>query len=101
MLMWKNVPLGLMPKVWLRFELAYTMIAFRALAHGQFGAFFKGTLMWGLLWPKKFLQRYQIQRRRKVSNDYIWSMLTHDLPPNAHNLRKLRGWWWNLRRKSV
>ncbi|HEY5550180.1 MAG TPA: glycosyltransferase family 2 protein [Candidatus Saccharimonadales bacterium] len=101
MLMWKNVPLGLLPKVWPRFELAYSAIAVRALSRGQFGAFFKGTLMWGILWPKKLVQRYRIQKKRKVSNDYIWSVITHDLPPNAPNLRKLRDFWWRLRGKNA
>lgn len=96
MLMWKNVPWKLMPKVWPRFELAYSAIAFRALTRGQFGAFFKGTLMWGILWPKKMLQRYKIQKSRKVTNDYVWSIIAHDLPPNAHNLRRLRNYWWKL-----
>lgn len=100
MLTWKNVPWGLMPKVWPRFELAYSAIAFRALARGQFGVFFKGAFMWGVLWPKKFWQRYKIQSSKKVSNDYILSIITHDLPPNAQNLRRLRNFWWKIRGKS-
>jgi hypothetical protein len=53
-----------------------------------------------LLWPKKLVQRYKIQKYRKVSVDYIDSLIVHDLPPNAHNLRSLRAKWWKLLRKK-
>jgi GT2 family glycosyltransferase len=101
MLMWKNVPWRLMPKVWWRFELAYTLIVIRALSRGQFGAVFKGLVMWIVLSPKKFYQRHQIQKRRKVTIEYLNSMITQDLPPNAHSLRKLRAQWWKLRGKHA
>lgn len=101
MLLWKNVPLSLMPKVWPRFELAYSAFVFRAITRGQFVALFKGILAWGMLWPKKFIQRYRIQQKRKVSIEYIDSIITPDLPPNAHKLRKLRSLWWKLRRKNA
>jgi hypothetical protein len=101
MLMWKNVPLGLLPKVWPRFELAYTAIALRTLQRRQFGAFFKGIMAWGILWPKKFIQRYKIQKTRKVSNNYLSSIIVYDLPPNAIKLRKVRRLWWKLRGKDA
>lgn len=90
MLLWKNVPLGLLPKVLPRFVLAYSSIYFSALARGQFGPATKGLAMSIWLWPKKLFQRWQIQSGRKVSTGYIESILIHDLPPNAHKLRRLR-----------
>jgi GT2 family glycosyltransferase len=97
---WKNVPLKLMPHIFPRFVLAYFMIWGRALFRGQIWASTKGVLMSILLWPKKLVQRHKIQKNRRVPNDYINSIITHDLPPNAHNLRKLRNVWWKLLRKN-
>lgn len=100
LLLWKNVPWALMPKVWPRLVLAYLGIAARALQRRQFRAFFKGTLIGTILWPKKLLQRHLIQKHRKVSIDYIDSIITHDLPPNAAKLRSLRSRWWHMRGKK-
>lgn len=101
MLMWKNVPLSLLPKVWPRLVMAYFGIAFSALRRGQFGAFFKGIIMGTVLLPKKFVERHRIQKRRKVTVSYISSIITHDLPPNAYKLRRIRDWWWKLRGKNA
>jgi GT2 family glycosyltransferase len=95
-LMWKNVPLKLMFKVFPRFVFAYFMIWGSAIARGQIGPSTKGVLMSIIFWPKKLAQRYKIQKNRKVSADYINSIITHDLPPNAHNLRRLRGFWGKI-----
>jgi len=100
LLFWKNVPLGLMPKVGPRFVLAYSSFVGRTLLRGQFGPFFKGLFMSLYLWPKKIAQRRKIQRDRKVSVSYINSIITHDLPPNAGKLRALRSAWWKLLRKQ-
>jgi GT2 family glycosyltransferase len=100
LLIWKNVPWRLMPKIWPRLVLAYLLIAGRALSRGQFGPFFKGIIMGIILWPKKMFERYKIQRTRKVPIAYIDSIITHDLPPNATKLRAIREKWWKLRRKS-
>jgi GT2 family glycosyltransferase len=100
LLIWKNVPWRLMPKVWPRLVLAYLLIAGRALSRGQFGPFFKGIIMGIILWPKKLIERYKIQRTRKVPIAYIDSIITHDLPPNAAKLRAMRRKWWKLRRKD-
>jgi GT2 family glycosyltransferase len=101
MLMWKNVPWALMPKVWPRLALAYSGIALRALLRGQLGSFFKGTFMGSILLPKKFVQRYKIQKSRRVSTAYLNSIITHDLPPNAHKLRALRAKWWKITGKKA
>ncbi|OYW85342.1 hypothetical protein B7Z17_02480, partial [Candidatus Saccharibacteria bacterium 32-49-10] len=41
-------------------------------------------------WTSALWQRFDIQRRRKVSADYIWSILYHDLPPEQTGMRKFR-----------
>jgi GT2 family glycosyltransferase len=99
-LLWKNVPLKLLPKIFPRFVLAYFMIWGRAILRGKIWASSKGVLASIILWPKKLIQRYKIQKHRKVSAEYIDSIITHDLPPNARNLRKLRQAWWKMARKN-
>ncbi len=89
-LFWKNVPIALWPEIMPRFVVLYCSIYVSAVARGQFVPATKGLLMSVALWPKKLIQRYKIQSRRKVSSQYISSIIIHDLPPNAHKLRRLR-----------
>lgn len=97
----KNVPRGLLRKILPRLFLAYSLFLSRALVRGQAMAALRGSgRMWWLL-PKKIMQRRQIQKNRKVSLRYINSILTHDLPPDARSLRRLRAAWWKLRRKKT
>lgn len=94
MLFIKNVPAKLLLKVGPRFWLAYTLAFFNAFRQGKGSSALKGSLTawWHL--PKKLGERRRIQNSRTVTPDYIWSILTHDLPPNAHKLRRLRAAWW-------
>jgi GT2 family glycosyltransferase len=101
MLFWKDVPLKLMPEIFPRFVLLYLSITASALARGQIRPVAKGVFMSILLWPKKLVQRYEIQRTKKVSTEYINSIMVHDLPPNAHKLRRLRGGWRKLTRRPA
>jgi GT2 family glycosyltransferase len=96
----KNVPLQLLPTVLPRFWLAYTAFFWRAVARGQIWPAFKGWFVAFILLPKNFIQRYPIQKNRKVPVDYIRSILTYDLPPNAYKLRNLRAKWWKLSGKT-
>lgn len=89
-LLWKDVPLGLLPKILPRFFVSYNAIVFSSLAKGKFVPVFKGLFITTLLLPKKLVQRYKIQKSKAVSTNYINKMLTHDLPPNAYKLRRLR-----------
>jgi GT2 family glycosyltransferase len=89
-LFWKNVPLKLMPTILPRFAIAYTSIIFSSLAKGKFIPVFKGLFVKTVLLPKKLFERYKIQSSKKVSVDYIKSIITYDLPPNAHKLMKIR-----------
>lgn len=101
LLLWKNVPWTLMPKVWPRLVLAYSGLVVSALSRGQIAPVLKALVVGATLWPKKLVQRYQIQQKRQVSVEYINSMIMHDLPPNAAKLRRLRANWWRLRGKQA
>jgi GT2 family glycosyltransferase len=89
-LFWKNVPLGLMPKILPRFFIAYTMIYFNSLFTGKGWPATKGFLMSLVLFPKKLIERLHIQRNKKISSQELLKVLVQDLPPSATRLRKLR-----------
>ena len=101
LLMYKNVPKGLLHKVLPRLALAQLLFTARAFTRGHGWAATKGHLVCLWLFPKKILERRKIQKNRKVSAEYISKLLAHDLPPNAAALRSLRAAWWKLRRKKV
>lgn len=96
----KNVPRGLLHRVLARLSLAYLLFFGRAITRGHGWAALKGFGRMCLGLPKKLGERHKIQKNRKVSLRYINSIVTHDLPANARNLRSLRGFWWKLRRKE-
>jgi hypothetical protein len=95
----KNVPKKYLWRVGWRFTLAHTLFLLRAFTRRQGWSALKGDLRGTYLMSSAWKKRRQIQKSRTASDDYIWSMLVHDLPPNAHSLRKLRGVWWKLLRK--
>ncbi|HVX48148.1 MAG TPA: glycosyltransferase family 2 protein [Candidatus Saccharimonadales bacterium] len=99
LLLYKNLPDGFKRQVWRRFTLAHTLFFLRAIGRGQGWPALKGDLKGTFLLLKKRGERKKIQAGKKVSDDYIWNLLVHDLPPNARNLRRLRGIWWRLGRK--
>ncbi len=94
-LFWKNVPKGLRWKIFIRFKLAYFSIWFSSIAKGKGWPATKGMIVMLVLLPKKLFQRHKIQKNIKVTPEYIGSVLTWDLPPNATKLKKVRK---NLRR---
>lgn len=89
-LFWKNVPLKLVPIMLPRFALAHLSIAVSSLTNGRGWPAFKGFIASVWLFPKKLAERHRIQKNRRVSVDYIRTMLVNDLPPNAIKLRRLR-----------
>lgn len=95
-LFYKNVPSQLWAKMWPRYALALTLIWLSAMARGHFWSANKAVLVGLILLPKKLAQRRLIQRGAKVNAGQIESILTHDLPPDAHRLRNLRASWWKL-----
>lgn len=89
----KDIPAGLLWRIWPRFILVYTIFFLKSFTDGRGRGALKGLLTFWRKLPKKLRQRRQIQKQRVVSNEYVWGLLVHDLPPNAHKLRKLRALW--------
>lgn len=99
LVLYKNLPGRYWWTVGWRFTLAHTLFFLRAIGRGQGWSALNGDMKGtGLLFAKHF-ERKKIQRSRKVSDEYIWGLLVHDLPPNARNLRRLRKIAWKLRGK--
>lgn len=90
LLFWKNVPTQLLPMMLPRFTIAYLSIYVSSLMSGRGWPATKGFLRMLTLLPKKLIERRSIQKNRKVSVEYVSSILVHDLPPNADRLRRLR-----------
>ena len=98
-LLWKNLPTRYLWRVLPRFALAHLLFIGRAIQRGHARYAFKALAVAIWLMPKKLGERHHIQRAKRahgVSDEYIWSMLAHDLPPNAAALRQLRSYWHRL-----
>ena len=91
LLFWKNVPTKLLLKIGSRFLLLYTLIFANAVKNGSGWPALKGMLasIW-YFWTSALWKRFKIQANKKVSADYIWSILYHDLPPEQTGMRKFR-----------
>ena len=100
LVVFKNVPRKYLWRVTWRFVIAHTLFFLRACTRGQGMIAFKGDADGTRLLFKNFGTRRHIQKNRKVSDEYIWSIITHDLPPNAFALRKLRARFWKLTGKK-
>lgn len=93
----KNVPAPLLIKIVPRFCLAYFGgVVMSSIGRRQFMPALRGIIMSLLVLPKKLVQRQQIQHNRKVSSEYISSMIVQDLPPNAYRLQKLLNTWCSI-----
>jgi GT2 family glycosyltransferase len=89
-LFWKDVPLRMLIPTGLRFFAAYGLMYVRAVLRGQFGIATKGLLRSLALFPHALKERYRIQRKRRVSIDYLNSIMYSDLPPSTRrNARKM------------
>jgi GT2 family glycosyltransferase len=99
LLLLKNVPRKYMYRIGWRFTVAHILFYLRAISRGQFWIATKGDIKGTDLLFSGFAKRKAIQQNKKVSDKYIWSMLVHDLPPNAHALRKMRATWHKLTRR--
>lgn len=91
LLFWKNVPTKLLIKVGFRFLLLYKLIFINAIKKGSGWPALKGIFasIW-YFWTSALPKRMKIQRNKKVSANYIWSILYHDLPPEQTGMRKFR-----------
>lgn len=96
MLFWKNVPRKHIPHMLPRFSVAYCSLLASALTSGRGIPAIKGILVSWKNIPYTVTQRKRTQGMQKVSDEYIWRILVHDLPPNAHKLRKMRSAWRRL-----
>jgi GT2 family glycosyltransferase len=101
LLLYKNLPAAFWWRVGWRFTLAHTLFFLRAVSRGQGWPALKGDLKGTGLLFKKHFERRRIQKKRTVSDEYVWQSLVHDLPPTARALRKLRRGWWKLRGKQA
>ncbi len=99
LLHYKNVPRRYLWHTGWRLTLAQSLFFLRAITRGQGWAALKGDAKGTYLLLSAGKKRRHIQASKKVSDEYIWSMLVHDLPPNASALRKLRASWWKIRGK--
>lgn len=101
LLLLKNVPRRYLWRVARRYYIAHWLFFLRAVSRGQGWTALKGDAKSTSLLIKKYRERQHIQRTRKVSDEYIWNLMTHDLPPNATALRKLRATSWKMTRKRA
>lgn len=95
----KNVPKKYLWSVTWRLTIARTLFLGRAITRGQGWVALKGDLAATRLLIAKRTERKHIQSTKAVSDDYIWGIMTHDLPPNATALRKLRAKYWRITRR--
>lgn len=87
----KNVPRELLLSIGIRFWCAYFLMLGNAIKNGRGSAAIKGWLRSVVLfWTSALPKRLRIQKQKKVSTDYIHSLLWPDLPPDQTGLRKLR-----------
>jgi GT2 family glycosyltransferase len=96
LVMIKNVPKQYLWSVTWRLNIARSLFLLRAASRGQLWPAVKGDFMATYLITKKLKERKHIQATKKVSDEYIWNIITHDLPPNATALRNLRAKYWKL-----
>jgi GT2 family glycosyltransferase len=101
LLLHKNMPKKYIFRVGWRFTLAHTLFAGRAFSRGVIWPTIKGDAVGTWLLFTGFKKRRQIQKSKTVSDEYIWGMVVHDLPPNAHALRRLRAKWWRIGGKQA
>lgn len=87
----KDVPTELLLSIGIRFWFAYFLMLGHAIKRGQGKAAIRGYLRSVILfWKSALSKRRHIQSHRKVSNNYIRSILWPDLPPDQTGIRKVR-----------
>jgi GT2 family glycosyltransferase len=87
----KNVPKELLLPIGVRLWFAYILMLGNAIKDRRGGAALKGWLMSIILfWSSALPKRLKIQAHKKVSTEYIRSILWADLPPDQSGIRKVR-----------
>lgn len=92
----KNVPRRLLVHVGLRFLLGYSVFLLWAVRKGEARAAIRGVAAGARLMFGSLRERRGIQAGKIVSDNYIWEIMVHGLPPRARALHKLRSAWWRL-----
>lgn len=82
LLFWKNVPASLMPSLLPRFTVYYIAIYLRAALRRQFLIASKGVLLSMYHLPRALRMRRDIQKNRRVSIEYLRSIIYPAIPPN-------------------
>ena len=86
----KNVPRQLFWYIGIRFFITYWLIFASAVRHGNGWPAFKGILASIIRKPAAYKKRLNIQKNRKVSVDYIRSIIHSGPLPNQTGLLKFR-----------
>jgi GT2 family glycosyltransferase len=87
----KNVPTKLLFSIGVRFWFAYFLMLGHAIKNGRGRDALKGWMQSIVLfWTSALLARRDIQANKKVSTEYIRSILWADLPPDQSGIRKVR-----------
>lgn len=86
----KNVPRQLFWYIGIRFFITYWLIFASAVRHGNGWPAFKGMLASIIRKPAAYKKRLNIQKNRKVSVDYIRSIIHSGPLPNQTGLLKFR-----------
>lgn len=86
----KNVPRELLLPIGVKFYFAYLLMFINAVIKGRGKFAIKGVWQSILLIPTTLGDRSGIQSNKKVTTEYIKSILWPDLPPDQTGIRKLR-----------
>lgn len=86
----KNVPRGLLFKIGIRFFIAYWLIFFNTIKNRSVAYAIKGWLASIYFLPGAVVKRFSIQKNKRVSTEYINSIIYQDLPPLQRGIRKFR-----------
>lgn len=78
----KDVPNRMLFSVGVRFYATYILMYVRAVLRGQIGIATKGLLKSVMLLPYALKQRYHIQKKRRVSIQYLETIIYPHLPPS-------------------
>lgn len=82
---WKNVPSSMLFSTGWRFFMWYVVIFIRAALRGQILIAFKGFFKYLALIPHALTERRKIQKKRRVSIEYLRTIIYPNLPPGTKN----------------
>lgn len=101
LLLIKNMPSRYLGRVGARFALGYAVLVFWAMRHGEGRAALRGCADALASLPRALAERRRIQSTRATTDEYIWSILEHNLPPRARALHTMRAAWRKLAGRSA